>query len=93
MASYQQWLSRRRRFLIIEPQVPGLCEMCQDFEKGKITLLFKAVEKGHLDCVKAGADVNVSFDKDQGPLSCAIDKGFDDCVEVLIKAGALIYSS
>ena len=63
-------------------------------------LLFEAVDNGHVDCVKtclaAGGDVNAcKFN----PRFCtcgyrlleyAVEKGFDDCVALLIKAAAKV---
>ena len=87
MAAYQRIFHIRRRFQIIEPRVRGLCRICQDLQKEKDDLLFKAVENGHADCVKAciaaKADINAYKVKGIGkqyPLSYAIEKVFDDCV-------------
>ena len=91
--------------LKFEPLVPGLCEECQDLlrhyysgEVNKDSFLRTSIRNGHVDCVKAciaaGADVNVYKITDRfikyDLLPEAVIDGYDDCVEVLIKAGAVV---
>ena len=84
-------MASKQEKLRTEPRVPGLCEMCQNLQKGKDQILLTAVQQGHLDCVKACMAAGASY-RNEAVLTSAIDKGFDDCVEVLLKAGTDIYS-
>ena len=74
---------------------PGACEECTEGCGKKLSLL-NASRLGHLNCLNAcltaGADVNFLFIYEifGTPLNVAMEYGYDDCVEALIKAGALV---
>ena len=72
-------------------EVPGLCESCQHHGKGN-NFLLSSIKKNYLKCVKTCISTGTCDHclSSGSALYFALKDGHDDCVELLLKAGAEI---